>query len=75
MIITRAIKLKEFKELNKFDKNVQDFLLDNIVRILPIKLKNEVIRAKRERKIRYRAIELTYNMLRPGLSLLKKRIE
>ncbi len=69
MIITRAIKLDDL------EKNEQNFLLDNIVRILPIKLKNEVIRAKRERKIRYRIIELTYNMLRPGLSLLKKRIE
>lgn len=66
MIIKRAIKLEEL------EKNVQNFLLDNTVRILPIKLKNEVVKAKRERKIRYRAIDLSYDIFRQGLSLAKQ---
>jgi len=53
----------------------QEFLIENKVRILSFKLKHEVICAKHNERRRIQGIKNMYSILRPGLIIVKSRMD
>ena len=53
----------------------QEFLIENKVRILGFKLKHEVICAKHNRRRRIQGIKNMCSILRPGLIIVKSRMD